>query len=154
METGAMVWKTDNDIQENIEKEDIQAVDKILTVQTLGIKAKSGESQLPSPAHILDCIREVDKFVKGHEEVYGNLSDFAHPNYSGALGTFGKINKATSRMEFDFNNSLNVNLFAQIRAGIASLEAIEFSLNKILGLKEKLLELERRKPLDKIIFGQ
>ena len=44
METGAMVWKTDNDIQEKIEKEDIQAVDKILTVQTLGIKAKSGES--------------------------------------------------------------------------------------------------------------
>ena len=57
-------------------------------------------------------------------------------------------------MDFDFNNSLNVNLFAQIRAGIASLEAIEFSLNKILGLKEKLLELERRKPFDKIIFGQ
>jgi len=48
----------------------------------------------PLEAHnVLNAIDEVDKDVEGYRKLYEELCEIAHPNWSGGLGAYAKLNK-------------------------------------------------------------
>jgi hypothetical protein len=55
------------------------------------VGARNGDEQEPEPVHVLNAIRDADARipVPGIMQLYDSLSEFAHPNWSGLLGTFG-----------------------------------------------------------------
>ncbi|MGE8451061.1 MAG: hypothetical protein ACN6OP_10675 [Pseudomonadales bacterium] len=68
---------------------DVPALYKRVAMVVVG--AGTGTEGSPASVHVLDAIREADKRlpVPGLYRLYENLSEFAHPNWSGLLGTFG-----------------------------------------------------------------
>ena len=56
---------------------------------------------LAGAVHVNDMLREVQKVIPGYfDDHYAMLSEFAHPNWSGALGAFGIINEAELTVSF------------------------------------------------------
>jgi len=55
------------------------------------VGARNGEEGDPVSVHVLDAIRDSDARlpVSGLMRLYENLSEYAHPNWSGLLGSFG-----------------------------------------------------------------
>ncbi|MBB2984631.1 hypothetical protein [Paraburkholderia tropica] len=55
------------------------------------VGARNGEEDDPVSVHVLDAIRDSDARlpVSGLMRLYENLSEYAHPNWSGLLGSFG-----------------------------------------------------------------
>jgi hypothetical protein len=71
------------------------------------VGSRNGEEDDPDSVHVLDAIRDADSRlpVPGLMHLYESLSEFAHPNWSGLLGTFGT-----------HENALRVRLGGQPRA--------------------------------------
>ncbi|WP_132582578.1 hypothetical protein [Paralcaligenes ureilyticus] len=65
-------------------------------VQRIIVGSRNGDEKDPSPVHVLDAIRATESFlpVPGLMHVYESISEFAHPNWSGLMGTFGKHENA------------------------------------------------------------
>jgi hypothetical protein len=60
------------------------------------VGARNGDEGDPVSVHVLDAIRDSDARlpISGLMNLYENLSEFAHPNWSGLLGSFGKHENA------------------------------------------------------------
>lgn len=57
--------------------------------------------ELGGAIHVNDMLREVSKVIPGYfEEHYAALSEIAHPNWSGAFGAFGIIDKEKMVINF------------------------------------------------------
>jgi len=61
-------------------------------VEKVIVGSKNGEKQDPSPVHVLAAIEAAEEFlpVPGLTRIYANLSEFAHPNWAGLMGSFAK----------------------------------------------------------------
>ena len=60
----------------------------------------SKDEEFPEKLNILDCIDSVDKSADiGFRRNYNILSDYAHPNYSGTIGTYAKTDKNSLKVE-------------------------------------------------------
>ncbi|CAN7781069.1 hypothetical protein LJR296_008007 [Cupriavidus necator] len=68
---------------------DVQALYKRVAKVVVG--SRNGDEGSPVSVHVLDAIREADIRlpVPGLMRLYETLSEFAHPNWSGLMGTFG-----------------------------------------------------------------
>ena len=56
----------------------------------LGSKNKTTQIEAKN---IVTIIQHVNKELDGFEEIYNELCEFTHPNWSGCLGSYGQINK-------------------------------------------------------------
>lgn len=149
METGAVTWDMKNYILKNFNDKNIENIDKKLTIQTLAYSARISDENFPPPFNIMDSIREIDKSFSGLKRTYDFLSDFAHPNYTGSLSSFGKSNAQKTGFTFSFDNANNEMVFSEIILGMIMLDVIELSIEDVSKIKDSLLELERKEPFDK-----
>lgn len=61
----------------------------------------SNDEEFPEKINILKCIDSVDKSLEGKfRQHYNTLSEYAHPNYSGTFGAYGKPNHETLEVAF------------------------------------------------------
>jgi len=153
METAAVAWRIEKEINKDLQKKDPKSIDLTLTTQTLGRKVYTdGETPL-TPTHILDSIRKMDKTFAGFLRSYEVLSEFAHPNFYGTMNSFVGVEDNFQHCHFDIKFSLTEPIFNHIILGMTMLEAIEQALKKLLDIKEALLILEKENPFDKTKQG-
>lgn len=59
-------------------------------IKSVIVGSKNGDKQDPSPVHVLTAIEAAEEFlpVPGLTQIYANLSEFAHPNWAGLMGSF------------------------------------------------------------------
>ncbi len=55
---------------------------------------------LPGAINVLTMIDKVEKVIPGYRAHYDFLSEYAHPNWSGALGAYGIIDHNTAIVSF------------------------------------------------------
>jgi hypothetical protein len=77
-------------------------------------------SKADAPVNILTCVEETDKYLDAHlfegnkkamlQDIYGWLSEFAHPNFCSNKSAFS-LDKATGRMIFRHEGQLQENDF-------------------------------------------
>lgn len=86
----------------NAENRDSKALDEYLMSCLMGGR---DNSDLPKAINILNSIDRVEKSVPNFRSAYDALCEFAHPNWAGTFGSFGKVMKETIELELGPNEN-------------------------------------------------
>jgi hypothetical protein len=95
------------------------------------------EETMPQAINVITMLKRADKDIPGVWESYERMSEFGHPNYSGAAGVFGEPDRET--LITHFGRGIRKNSYpAQLglKCLIGSLGMLEFAYNRIGGLLE------------------
>lgn len=90
IETVAMIYWLHEKVAEFLVSKDIQELDEFLTRAMLG--SRDGTTNLES-YNVLTAVDRADKEFPGFRKSYDHLCEFIHPNWCGALGSYGKIDR-------------------------------------------------------------
>lgn len=88
VETVAMTYWLHQKTTEFLESKDEKAYDEFLMRGTFGSKDSTPP---PQPYNVLKAIDHLDKKFSGLRKMYDRLCEFTHPNYSGAMGSYSKL---------------------------------------------------------------
>jgi len=90
IETVAMIYWLHEKVMEFLSSKDIQKLDDFLMRAMLG--SRDGTTSLDS-YNVLAAVDRVDKEFLDFRKMYDRLCEFTHPNWSGVLGSYGKIDR-------------------------------------------------------------
>ncbi|RWA52106.1 hypothetical protein AU476_19270 [Cupriavidus sp. UYMSc13B] len=90
VETTAMVFRLHQKSKEFMAKHDIKAYDQFLMKGLLG--SRDGTTSEESH-NVLTAIKHLNKEFDGLEQMYATLCEFTHPNYSGAMGSYSRLDR-------------------------------------------------------------
>jgi len=90
VETTAMVYWLHQRSREFLEKPDENSFDEFLMKGMLG--SRDGTTKYDSYS-VLTAVDRLDKEFNGLRKMYDTLCEFTHPNWSGVMGSYSKIEK-------------------------------------------------------------
>ena len=138
METAAIVFNFWTEIKSSTNKEDTTGIDQVVTRYTLNTKWEPFKDErvhgAPSMMNLLDKMdREFfkDRREKWARKGYDFLSEFCHPNWPGAVGTFGELNPKLKEMRFSETRPVSKLTLPHIIGGVTSIRIVEFYVDKI-----------------------
>lgn len=101
------------------------------------------DATFPAAINILTVIDKFNKEVPGFREQYDRLSEFAHPNYSGALGAFGARDGDVAITWFRKGDVANKNAARRIGLGnlVPGLAILEIVYNETAELMPEFCKL-------------
>lgn len=88
VETTAMIYWLYQKSRESLEKPDENSFDEFLMKGILG--SKDGTTKYES-YNVLTAVDHLDKEFKGLRDMYNTLCEFTHPNWSGVMGSYSKL---------------------------------------------------------------
>lgn len=100
METAAMLYWLHHRLKTVVDSGELGDIDEFLMRGSLGHRNRN---DLPEALNALTGIDRVAKQYEGFRDMYDDLSEFAHPNWSGTIGAFGVEDQESMRVEFDNN---------------------------------------------------
>jgi hypothetical protein len=132
IENAATIFDLQDQIEKHTKLGEFTEIHEAVQVRLMGGRDKESPILVPN---ILNAIDKADKKYKTFREHYELMSEFAHPNYSGMHGLYGKIDR--ERLTFHIKGesginditlsfllySLSVSLFV-IRDSIHNLESL------------------------------
>ena len=92
METVALFFALRTLVAAVVEPRQLNNFDEKIMQMTFGSRAGHTSEQA---LNILTIIKHMDKAFKGMAHWHAQLSEFAHPNYAGVLGSYGAVRKGT-----------------------------------------------------------
>jgi len=96
-ETLAIIWFVNEKLERLVETKDISQFASTMKRLILGW---SKDPEFPEKMNILTCIKSVDKKLDGKFlRHYEMLSEYAHPNYSGTMGAYGRPDHVSLEVE-------------------------------------------------------
>lgn len=88
LETSAMLFWLFNKMDDAVKSRKVgRELDDLLMRALLGRK----DCNYRQPINVLTCVSHMNKQFKGWEEMYSNLSEYAHPNWFGVMSLYGKL---------------------------------------------------------------
>jgi hypothetical protein len=90
METFSLFFSLDDAIAKFLADGDVEKLDQFLMTGLMGWRTFE---EMPKAIQILKCIDLFDKKSKGFRHGYDMLSEIAHPNWAGTLGSFAVTEK-------------------------------------------------------------
>lgn len=147
VETAAAVWAFKSSLEKAISAKSLDAIDTIVNEYTFHSRWKKwdGDLMVPTP-NILTLIDKLDaefladRKAKLIRESYDFLSEFAHPNWPGAAGLFGKIDAEKIRMDFPPAQPKKWTI-AHIIPGTGLLRVVEHCIDKVEEMLPKIREI-------------
>ena len=140
VESAALVWRL-RDLIHGRATHSASALHELLLQMLHGSKV---EPSWPTPVSILTHIKHLDRHVPGVAAGYDELSEYAHPNWSGVAGLFSQIDRIAFTTRFGRNlREANPGRKTAALILIASLGLFEHAYNEISDLMPVwLAELE------------
>jgi hypothetical protein len=138
-ETAALVYHTYKHIKKVVETGKIGDIDERLMEVLFGERLPETEYKT---VNILTAIDKLDKEVTGVRDMYDGLCEFAHPNWSGAMGAYVKADQDFFTLNFNQkheNIPPEVGLLALI-AALSAFEHYESAMSAILPSFTKIHE--------------
>lgn len=138
-ETAALTHHTYKHIEKVVETGKIGDIDETLMKVLFGERLPESECEA---VNILTAINKLDKEIPGMRNLYNGLCEFAHPNWSGAMGAYAKDDQGPFTLDFDQKHE-NIPPEAGLQALIAALETFKHSesnMSSILPAFTKLHE--------------
>jgi hypothetical protein len=129
-ESAAFVWRL-NELLETRSQYSHAELHEHCQRMFLGWK-KKGEPEFPEAVNILSLIDRMERKIPGVRSSYDQLSEFAHPNWSGVSGLFSLIDKANYVTHFGRglrNRQYPKNMTCSLLVG--SLELFQYAYNAI-----------------------
>lgn len=111
VETVAVLFCLNQAIEQFLESQDLNRINSFLMSSLVGSRS---EDHPVRSINILTLIDKVTKTLPAFRSSYDNLSEYAHPNWSGLLGTYGSIDKANHELHLgvrDTSVGLRTSLF-------------------------------------------
>jgi len=97
-ETLAILWYLNSKLKSFSRTRDLDQLDKTLRRLMIGW---AGDAEFPEKINVLNAIDAVDKVLGGKfRRHYNQLSEYAHPNYSGTFGAYAQPNHGTFEVTF------------------------------------------------------
>lgn len=87
VETAAGLWYLSAKLDSAIKRKTVADIGKHLRRLLMGSRR---DQNMPDPVNVLDFIDQVDRDLKGFREQYDELSEYAHPNWSGTSFLYSK----------------------------------------------------------------
>ncbi len=101
LETVALIYWLHKKLLEFFDSKDIVALDDFLMKAMLGSK---DESTAVDSYNVLTAVDHVDKEYENFRTMYDSLCEFTHPNWSGTLGAYGKIERGSLDLGADIKS--------------------------------------------------
>jgi hypothetical protein len=102
VETVAITYWLSQRVAQFLNSKDVQKLDEFL------MRAMHGSRDATTPLesyNVLTAVDKMDKEYNGFRKMYDWLCEFTHPNWSGALGAYGKINHEKYPLSLGSKNS-------------------------------------------------
>ena len=126
-ETAALAHHTYKHIEKVVETGKIGDIDETLMKVLFGERLPESECKA---VNILTAINKLDKEAPGARDLYDGLCEFAHPNWSGAVGAYAKDDQGLFTLDFDQKHE-NIPQEAGLEALTAALETFNYSESAI-----------------------
>lgn len=94
-ETTAILYSLDVKIEEVIRTKDVENIDQFFMKSLFGGRIKNAPIEC---TNILGAVDRINKKFKHFRESYDDLSEYAHPNWSGLMGSYGNFVKETATL--------------------------------------------------------
>ena len=98
METLARVAELSDRTQQFLLSKDVEQLDEYLMASLFGSR---NDPNLPQARNILGSIDRMEKKIAGYRTSYDNLCEFAHPNWSCAMGVFAETDRENFTISFE-----------------------------------------------------
>lgn len=132
IESVSLIYYLNTKVENSIEKKSIEGLDDNLMRLLMG--GRLAESKTES-INVLTLVDHLSKIAPGVRKYYDDLSEFAHPNWSGSLGSYGTINKEEMKIEFGILKDLNSYPYdIALNSLVASLGAFRIFYNDLADL--------------------
>jgi hypothetical protein len=146
IESVAAIWFLNEKIEKQLKNGPQPDIHEQMVQLVMGFKNDPG---FPAAINVLTMIDRCDATFSGFRKSYDRMSEFAHPNYSGALGTFGARDPDVAITWFK-KGSRNVDSAKKVGLInlIAGLKILEFAYNRthdLMGPFCKLFDEEQAK---------
>jgi hypothetical protein len=129
IESVALIYYLLTKVENSIENKSIEGLDDKLMRLLLG--GRLAESDAES-INVLTLVDHLSKIAPGVRKYYDDLSEFAHPNWSGSLGSYGTINKNEMKLEMGILKDLNSYPYeVALNSLIASLDSFRIFYNDL-----------------------
>jgi hypothetical protein len=112
IETVAIIYCLHERLQQFLNDKDDSGLDAFLMSCLLGFRNEPG---FPKSINVLTFIDHVTKTIPEFRQSYDILSEYAHPNYSGLLGSFGITDKKEFELKLgpkDMNRAFSTGILA------------------------------------------
>ncbi|WP_411819185.1 hypothetical protein ABFZ85_09430 [Hyphococcus formosus] len=96
-ESAAAMWYIMEKINKEVDGVHDPNLDDIAMKMLLGDKSNS---QVPDPVNVLTVIKHADKAIPGVEKQYAALCEYAHPNWTGTMLLYSKMDEDNYRTDF------------------------------------------------------
>ena len=108
-ETAAVLFLLCRRLQKVVETNKVGDIDDFLNRLVVGgrseLMPKVPDGNIIRSIHISNAIDKLSKEHKNLAREYGFICEFAHPNFLGTLGSYGKLNKEKDVYNFSFDAS-------------------------------------------------
>lgn len=96
-------------------EDDYNEIHKLILNRLVGNRLTPNSPQIVNVLTVIDAIA---KEIPDFKEFYDFISDFCHPNYSGMLGIYGKLDKENAKLCIDKKFGYNEETFDTIVTGL------------------------------------
>ena len=131
IESVSLIYYLLSKVEDSIEKKSIEGLDDKLMRLLMG--GRLAESKVEA-INALTLVDHLSKIAPGVRKFYDDLSEFAHPNWSGSFGSYGTLNEKEIKLELGILKDLNSYPYdIAIHSLIASLELFQIFYNDLAG---------------------
>jgi hypothetical protein len=132
VENAAAMYDLYDRLDSQLRVDEVKGIHEIIFVRLMGGRDKESPPIIPN---ILGAIDKTDERYEGFRPSYDLLSEFAHPNYSGMHGLYGKVDRETVTLYIDGSRGINDATFSFILFPLhLSLRVLLDSIHKIESL--------------------
>jgi hypothetical protein len=142
-----MAFRFYDGIRRAVHTGDFSAIDNEVMAVTFASRHSIFEGITIKAPNILGLIDRLDRYLykggpdKAVRDVYDFLCEFAHPNWVGTVGLFGKINEAEHAQYFSEENPLKKGVAAHVIAGLGSASIVQWCHVKVTELLPQVVEI-------------
>ena len=140
VETVAVTFNLHKQLVEFCDSKDVEKIDDFVSRGLVGERRSDASVKA---TNVLTLIDHVEKALPGFRQSYDGLSEYAHPNWSGGLGAFGRIDRKALELHLGPSERTS-GLMSGVISLLSSLMLFEHYYNAMIGpIKELNDHFER-----------
>jgi hypothetical protein len=145
IETIALTYEAGFDLQSVVAAQEPDAINRFLNEHLFATRNQDliASGHAHSARYVLTLIDKFGKTIPGMREHYEFMSEWCHPNASGAFFTFGDLNKSTGEVKFAEMTDKVKGIQGHIVASFHLIQFMEPTLDRLDAAIKAIAEIDR-----------
>ena len=150
IETAAVSFCFCHEIDSGVQAKSLSAIDNAVMNVTFASKHSSLKDIMRDVPSVMSSIDRLDKFLFGRDKqnhavrnVYEFASEFAHPNWVGTVGLFGRIDKDKYTQYFSDDDTIANRVAAYVVMGLGSASIVVLCHKQVMELLPEVAKISK-----------